>query len=336
MFAQAPSEKTVRSLANLALLLALVAGAPGSASAEELFKSRRVTPPPSDYRKGIEGPAVDAAGNLHVVYVVNFKKKGTIGRLRPGADRLKPLAALLDGSIGNGIRFDCDGRMYVADYVNHKMLVFEPGRTKAEDYFHSDNFNQPNDLAIADDGTLYASDPPFGRTPKTTNGRIWRIVRGSDGKVRGEVMASGRTMGQTNGLDLSPDGKTLYVSESATREIWAYRIDGAKLADERPVKKFDGPSDSELDGLRTDVDGRIYVTRPRNTRANVKGTVAVLIPDGTLVRDIPTNGRNPSNLTFGGPDGKTVFVTQGDGGFIESFRVDRPGREPCLQVPSAC
>jgi signal peptidase len=81
--------------------------------------------------------------------------------------------------------------------------------------------------------------------------------------------------------------------------------------------------------LRTDVDGRIFVTRP------LKGTVAVLTPDGNLVREIPLKGKNPTNLTFGGPDGKTVFVTQGDGGFIEAFRVDRPGREPCLQVSGA-
>jgi signal peptidase len=95
----------------------------------------------------------------------------------------------------------------------------------------------------------------------------------------------------------------------------------------RLVKKFEA---FDLDGLRTDLGGRIFVTRPGN------GTVAVLATDGTLVRETPLRGKQPSNLTFGGPDGKTVFVTQGDGGFIEAFRVDRPGREPCLQTPDAC
>ena len=58
----------------------------------------------------------------------------------------------------------------------------------------------------------------------------------------------------------------------------------------------------------------------------------MLTAKGEKARDpIVTTGKNPSNLTFGGPDGKTVFVTQADGGFIETFRVDRPGREPCLQ-----
>ena len=48
-------------------------------------------------------------------------------------------------------------------------------------------------------------------------------------------------MGVTNGIDLSPDGKTLYVGESKTREIWAYRVDGANLVDSIRVIKFDVP-----------------------------------------------------------------------------------------------
>ena len=112
-------------------------------------------------------------------------------------------------------------------------------------------------------------------------------------------------MGATNGLDLSPDGATLYVSEADTREVWAYRLDGTKLAAPRLVKKFDA---FELDGLRTDLDGNIFVARPLN------GTVAILAPDKTpdkaLVREVRLRGKVPTNLTFGGPDGKSVFVTQ--------------------------
>ena len=60
--------------------------------------------------------------------------------------------------------------------------------------------------------------------------------------------------------------------------------------------------------------------------------IAIVKPDGTLVRTVDLTGKDPTNLTFGGPDGRTVFVTQADGGFVESFRTDRPGREPCLQT----
>ena len=57
----------------------------------------------------------------------------------------------------------------------------------------------------------------------------------------------------------------------------------------------------------------------------------MLTPDGKTVREIPLRASEPTNLAFGGPDGRTVYVTQRKGGFIETFRVDRPGREFCLQ-----
>ena len=306
---------------NIPVIFGLLVASAVNSAAEEpaLFVSRRVVPPPREYTNRIEGPSVDATG---ILYIMNFREDGRIGKLRPGASRSEPFAKLPDGSIGSGSRFDRDGRMYVADFNGHTVFVFERGQSEPQVYFHSGEFNQPNDLAIAADGTLYASDPSF----KHHSGQVWRITRGPDGKGRGEVMSSERTMGTTNGIDLSPDGTTLYVGESETHELWAYRLDGAKLVAPRLVKKFDA---FEIDGLRTDVDGRIFVTRPSN------GTVAVLTPDGNLVREIALRGKVPTNLTFGGADGKTVFVTQRDGRFIEAFLADRPGREPCLQVAGA-
>jgi sugar lactone lactonase YvrE len=310
----------ITARASVLAVLAALTAAPGSTAAEPaLFESRQLTPS-GEYTTGIEGPAIDAGGTL---FVVNFQRQGTIGKLSPGAARSELFAVLPAGSIGNGIRFDREGRMYVADFKKHNVFVFERGQTVPHLYFHSDRFNQPNDLAAAADGTLYASDPSF---PRRT-GQIWRITRGPDGKGRGEVMSSERHMGVTNGLDLSPDGATLYVSESNTPEVWAYKLEGTMLTEPRLVRKFTA---FDLDGLRTDLDGRIFVTRPLN------GTVAVLAPDGTLVREIPLRGKEPTNLTFGGPDGKVVLVTQREGRFIEAFRVDRPGREPCLQRPDAC
>jgi len=290
------------------------------AADEPLFVSRRISPP-GEYTSGIEGPAVDASGNL---YVVNFGQGGTIGKLAAGASQSQLFTSLPAGSIGNGIRFDRQGRMYIADYKQHSVWVIEPGETTPRIYFHSERFNQPNDLAIAADGTLYASDPRFA---SPAGGQIWRITRGADGKGQGEAMSSTRRLGVTNGLDLSPDGKTLYVSESNSRQVWAYRLDGSKLLDPRLVKGF---PEFEVDGLRTDVDGRIYLARLS------AGKIAIIGADGSLQREVATTGKQPTNLAFGGPDGRTVFVTQKEGRFIEAFRVDRPGREPCLQVPGMC
>src|ERR1700679_3372139 len=83
---------------------------PGIAQ-EALFQSRQITPT-GEYPFGIEGPAVDERGNL---YVVNFGKPGTIGKVAAGASQSELFGVLPEGSIGNAIRFDHEGRMFVAD-----------------------------------------------------------------------------------------------------------------------------------------------------------------------------------------------------------------------------
>ena len=283
------------------------------AAQQATFRSQPVTPA-GEYTFGIEGPAVDGKGDL---YVANFAKQGTIGRLAAGSSRSELFATLPEGSISSAIRFDRDGRMFVADYKKHNIFLIGADGTTIENYFHSDEFNQPNDMTIASDGTIYASDPHW----KHHDGQIWRIAKTADGSVRGEKMLADRPMSTTNGIDLSPDGKTLYVGESDTSEIWSYRVDGAKLLAPKLVKKFD---DFSIDGIRTDVSGRLFVARI------LKGTVAVLSPGGVVEREIKLSAKEPTNLAFGDADGKTIFVTQRQGGLIESFRTDRPGREYCL------
>jgi sugar lactone lactonase YvrE len=237
-----------------------------------------------------------------------------VGRLAPDGSEAEIFAVLPSGSRGNGSRIDASGRLFIADYKKHNVLVIEKGERKAKVHFHSDLFSQPNDLALSKNGTLFASDPNWAE--KT--GRIWRI--GIDQK--GQVLHVSRTMGTTNGLDLSPDESKLYVSESIRREVWSYDLS--------PVGELKNPhllirfSDASIDGLRTDIDGNIFVARIE------KGTIAQLNLTGVQIREIKLKGREPSNLAFGGADGKTVFVTQNDGRRIESFKVERPGREWCM------
>jgi sugar lactone lactonase YvrE len=306
------SGRTARLLCELAAAWIVASAA---VAQEAPFQSRQITPA-GEYTHGIEGPAVDEQGNL---YVVNFGRPGTVGKLAAGAAQSELFAVLPEGSVGVAIRFDRQGRMFVADYKKHNIFLVGPDGKQVETYFHSDDFNQPNDMTIANDGTIYASDPRW----KQRDGQVWRVAKSADGTVVGEKMTAGRAMSTTNGIDLSPDGKTLYVGESDTREIWSYRIDGARLLDPRLVKRFD---DFGIDGLRTDTEGNLFVARI------LKGTIAVLTPQGQLKREIKLSGSEPTNLAFGGSDGKTIFVTQREGGFVESFRTDRPGRETCFRA----
>jgi sugar lactone lactonase YvrE len=156
---------------------------------------------------------------------------------------------------------------------------------------------------------LYASDPSW----KNNTGRIWRI------DTSGKVTLLEDNMGTTNGIEVSPDEKTLYVNESVQRRIWAYDLSGqGSISRKRLLIKF---KDFGMDGMRCDVDGNLYITR------HGKGTVVKLSPKGKIIREIPLLGKNPSNIAFGGKDGRTAYVTVQDKGNIESFRIDRPGRE---------
>jgi signal peptidase len=294
--------------------IVLVVAASSAQAETKLFESAQISPA-GEYTFGIEGPAADLDGNL---FVVNLAKPGTIGRLPAGCAASELFTTLPEGSIGNAIRFDRSGTMFIADYKKHNIFAIPKGATAPAVWFRSGEMNQPNDITIARDGTIYASDPNW----KGREGHIWRIAKGADGTVQGQVMSAPRAMGTTNGIDLSPDGKTLYVGESSSGQIWSYAINGNELTGAKLVKAFQPDT---VDGLRTDVTGRLYVARI------LKGTIALVKPNGAVEREIALKAKEPTNLAFGGSDGKTVFVTQRQGGFIEAFRTDQPGREHCLQ-----
>jgi gluconolactonase len=272
-----------------------------AAAEEKLFVAKPFSP---GWTAGIEGPACDAEGN---VYAVNFGASGTIGRATPDG-KTEDWITLPNKSVGNGIVFDRAGMMYVADYANHNVLQIDPKTKEVKVLAHEDTMHQPNDVAIGPDGTIYASDPDWGKE----KGQIWRV--GKDGKMVLLV----KDLGTSNGVEVSPDGKTLYVNESVQRNVWAIPLNEDGTAGEKKlVKKFE---DHGFDGMRCDVDGNLYITRYG------KGTVAVLSPAGEVIREIDVLGKSPSNLCFGGPDGCTVYVTEVDNKQLVSFRTDKPGQ----------
>jgi hypothetical protein len=118
----------------------------GTAAAQEvLFKSTRLTSP-NKFDKHMEGPAVDKDGNL---FVPNFGEDGTIGKLAVGAAEFELFTKLPPSppgekiSIGNGIRFDREGRMYIADFQRHNIFVIEAGEKTPRVYFTTNQSNGP-------------------------------------------------------------------------------------------------------------------------------------------------------------------------------------------------
>ncbi len=270
---------------------------------EELFVSQEFTSV-NGFTSGIEGPACDAAGNL---YAVNYERQHTIGKVTPdGAASV--FVELPTGSIGNGIRFNSEGFMFIADYTNHNILTVDMDTRNITIHAHEPTMNQPNDIAIGANDILYASDPNWG----ASTGQIWRV------DTDGAVTLLEADMGTTNGIEVSPDERVLYVNESAQRNVWAYDLSPeGEISNKRLLIQF---PDFGMDGMRCDIEGNLYVTR------HGKGTVAKLSPAGEVLLEVPLTGKLCSNIAFGGPDGRTCYVTMADRGNVEVFRTDLPGR----------
>lgn len=275
----------------------------GAQDMERLFQAEDYTAE-NIFSGNIEGPAVDKSGNL---YVVNYQKDGTIGLVKlDGSAEL--FLTLPDGSTANAIQFDSKGSMFLADFTGHNVLKVDMKTKKVTVLVHNENFNQPNDLCINRKDQLFASDPNW----KNGTGKLWRIEK------NGKAHLLTDQMGTTNGIELSPDEKILYVNESVQRKIWAFDVDEqGDISNKRLFAEF---QDFGFDGMKCDKEGNLYVTR------HGKGTVVVLDPRGKIVREIKLKGKNCSNLVFGGLNGKLVFVTLQDRKGMEKFRNDIPGR----------
>jgi len=160
-------------------------------------------------------------------------------------------------------------------------------------------FAAPNDLIVAADGALWFTDPPHYPPPRDPVGRIH--VMTPDGATR--VVAD--EFVYCNGIALDPDG-TVVVIEG--RGLARLQPDGSK----EWIRQVLGQSAG--DGFCVDADGRYYVA------VTVDHGVRVFEPDGNEVDFLPISGRGvTTNCCFGGPDGHTLFATDGVPGQVVAW-----------------
>jgi sugar lactone lactonase YvrE len=156
---------------------------------------------------------------------------------------------------------------------------------------------QGNDLVVANNGNIYATNPGTGEPSK-----VWLI------KPNGEKRVVDTGLGYANGVTLSPDQTLLYVDDSRSHWVYSYQIqaDGTLAYKQRYywLHVPDTADDSGADGLRVDRDGRLYVA----TRMGIQ----VCDQAGRVNAILPTPNGKVSNITFGGENFDLLFATCGD------------------------
>ena len=228
----------------------------------------------------------------------------TLFMRRSGYSGDEPFEGREPGS--NGLVFDRDGRLVFCQHGDRRVVRREQdgSLTVLADRYQGRRLNSPNDLVYAANGDLYFTDPIFG-LPQAFDDPdkelsfqgVYRLA------ATGELTALVTDLRSPNGIGLSPDQRTLYVSNSqSSRPIWmAYALSASgsvlRARQFAEASAWVSPSSGLPDGLKVDAGGNIFATGP--------GGVHVFAPDGTRLGRIET-GVPTGNVAFG-PDG-TLYI----------------------------
>jgi len=198
------------------------------------------------------------------------------------------------GTAGNA--YDEKGNLYTCEFRERRVTrTTKNGKVEViAARFEGKHFNAPNDVVVRRDGNVYFTDPAFGNQEDTRELDFYGVFRVT---TRGQIEAVAKWKTRPNGLALSPNGRTLYVSDSDGQSIHAFDLDRAGSAsnDHIVISKITGvPA-----GLRTDEMGNIYVAAK---------DVLVYSSQGELLRSFQI-AETPSNLAFGDPDFSTLYIT---------------------------
>ncbi len=200
----------------------------------------------------------------------------------------------------NGLMFDAAGNLYACQGGARRVVKIGTVDGKIEILaatYDGKALNSPNDLALDHVGGLYFTDPRYGNEDDVEQPVMGVYYIDAAGAIRRVI----DSLQRPNGILVSNDGKTLYVAEPNKGELWRYEIlEAGKIGTGKLIYTGDKTLDGGgPDGMALDADGRIYATY---------AGIVVLNPDGGLIGRIPVPER-PANCKFGGPDGKTLYIT---------------------------
>ncbi|MGE5192976.1 MAG: SMP-30/gluconolactonase/LRE family protein [Deltaproteobacteria bacterium] len=256
-----------------------------------------------------EGPAWDPkAGRLYFTAFGNVNGPDNQQILR--LDEPGKVTVWLDRTEGvNGMYLANDGRLLGAQAYGHRIMSYAIGDSGPADtnvLLHDTKLHQPNDVAQSPNGDIYFTDPDF---QKGETSAVYVIT------AKGEVKKIIEDMRIPNGLKVSNDGRTLYVADDGPMNWRKYSIQSDGTVGPGQLF-FDPPVPTEKrthpDGMSIDEHGRLYLSGSGGVWVVDKFGVSLgLIPVPELIA-ADGKTRRPgfcSNVTFGGQDGKTLYLT---------------------------
>ncbi|MCX7047485.1 MAG: DUF1566 domain-containing protein [Candidatus Sumerlaeota bacterium] len=234
-----------------------------------------------------EGPAANASGDV-------FFSDVDAGKIYHWSAMNGVITTFRANSGGaNGLYFDASGNLLACEGTTKRLTSTDMSLnvTALASQYNGAAFNKPNDLWIAPSGGVYFSDPLFGAGTKTQDGE--HVYYLSPDRLTVTRVISDMT--RPNGLIGTPDGKTLYAADYGASKVYRYTINTSNGA-------LSGKTlfaSAQCDGMTIDSEGNIYMA------AN---SVLIYSPAGNqigriIVPEIPTN------MTFGGVDWHTLFIT---------------------------
>jgi gluconolactonase len=206
-------------------------------------------------------------------------------------------------NVANGHALDANGSVVEAeagDKTHHPLIAriaADGSATVLADNFRGKHLNEPNDLIVKRDGTIWFTDPSFDSDPSALG--FYGVYR-LDPKTKAVTLLT-KTIGTPNGIAFSPDEKTLYVSDTGYKTIASFPVTANETLG-RPKQQFG----EGCDGIGVDEQGNVWATTCHQD-------IVITAPSGKRIGAIAFPG-STTNLAWGGTDGKTLFVTTQNGG----------------------
>jgi gluconolactonase len=261
-----------------------------------------------DLHSLLEAPTFDREGRLYVVDVAY----GRIFRVSPAGQF--ELVIEYDGE-PNGLALHKDGRMFVADHKNG-ILILDTASGELSTHIDRprlERFKGTNDLTFSKTGDLYFTDQ--GQTGlQDPTGRVYRLA--ADGRL--DCILDG--IPSPNGLVLDQHETALYVAVTRANAIWRapFLLDGtvSKVGVYVQLSGMGGP-----DGMALDAEGGLSI-------AHIDlGSVWIMSPIGEPeLRVRSCTGLKTTNVAYGDPDMRSLYITEAESGTILRARLPRPGR----------